>query len=196
MPNRPKGVNWRAAVAHGVSGKAARSAGVTVTGQLADVNAAIASLTYEPDADYNGADALTLNVNDLGNTGSGGAQSDTQVLAITVESVEDANQTLVGDAGANTLVSGHGDDILTGNGGDELFVFNNGSGDDTITDFAAGAGSQDKIDVRDFGFTDLVDLLAATNDSGADTVITLDSDDSLTLIGVQEADLHEDDFIF
>ena len=39
------------------------------------------------------------------------------------------------------------------------------------------------------------DLLAATNDSGSDTVITLDGDDSLTLIGVQKADLHEDDFL-
>ena len=171
------------------------SATVTVSGQLSDVNTAIASLTYEPDADYNGADAVTLNVNDLGNTGYGGAQSDSQVLAITVSAVEDANQTLVGDAGANTLVSGHGDDFMTGNGGNDLFVFDNGSGDDTITDFAAGAGSDDRIDVSDFGFTDLADLLAATNDSGADTVITLDGDDSLTLIGVQEAMLHEDDFI-
>ena len=87
----------------------------------------------------------------------------------------------------------HDWDEITGNGGDDLFVFTNGTGDDVITDFAAGAGSDDVIDVTDFGFTDLADLLAATNDSGADTVITLDGDDSLTLIGVQEANLHEDD---
>ena len=39
-------------------------------------------------------------------------------------------------------------------------------------------------------------VVAATSDDGAgNTVITLDGDDSLTLIGVQEAQLHEDDFI-
>jgi len=102
---------------------------------------------------------------------------------------------ITGDANANEINGEGGDDTLTGGGGDDLFIFENGTGDDVITDFTAGAGSDDVIDVSDFGFTDLADLLAATNDSGADTVITLDGDDSLTLIGVQEADLHEDDFL-
>jgi len=76
-----------------------------------------------------------------------------------------------------------------------MFIFENGTGDDQIMDFSTGAGSDDVIDITDFGFADFAELLAATNDSGADTVITLDGDDSLTLIGVQEANLHEDDFL-
>lgn len=102
---------------------------------------------------------------------------------------------LDGGAGNDTLKGGAGNDSLTGGGGDDMFIFENGTGDDVITDFTAGAGSDDVIDVSDFGFTDFADLLAATNDSGADTVITLDGDDSVTLIGVQEANLHEDDFL-
>ena len=47
-----------------------------------------------------------------------------------------------------------------------------------------------------FGFADLVDLLASTTDVGSNTEIQLDADDSVTLIGVQKADLHGDDFIF
>jgi hypothetical protein len=84
---------------------------------------------------------------------------------------------------------------MSGGGGDDLFQFKDGDGDDTITDFTAGVGSDDRLDISEFGFTDLADLLAATNDAGADTVITLDADDSVTLIGVQKADLHEDDFL-
>ncbi len=106
------------------------------------------------------------------------------------------NDTLVGNDGANTLNGAQGDDNLTGLGGDDLFVFTNGGGDDTVTDFTAGAGSDDVLDVSDFGFADLSALLAATNDAGANTVITLDGDDSITLIGVQEAHLHADDFLF
>lgn len=42
---------------------------------------------------------------------------------------------------------------------------------------------------------DFAALPDATNDSGADTVTTPDGNDSLTLIGVQKADLHENDFL-
>ena len=42
---------------------------------------------------------------------------------------------------------------------------------------------------------DFAALLDATNDSGADTVIALDGNDNLTLIGILEAGLHEDDFL-
>ena len=109
---------------------------------------------------------------------------------------EGVDQTLTGGAGSDVLVGGAGDDSLTGLGGDDLFVFRDGSGDDTITDFTAGIGTDDKIDVSDFGLNNLADLLASSNDVGSNTVINLDGNDSLTLIGVQEFQLHEDDFLF
>ncbi len=109
---------------------------------------------------------------------------------------EGVDQTLTGGAGSDVLVGGAGDDSLTGLGGDDLFVFRDGFGDDTITDFTAGIGTDDKIDVSDFGLNNLADLLASSNDVGSNTVINLDGNDSLTLIGVQEFQLHEDDFLF
>ncbi|MEP4885266.1 MAG: FG-GAP-like repeat-containing protein, partial [Alphaproteobacteria bacterium] len=127
--------------------------------------------------------------------GNGGSVAQSATVIITGPD-PNTDLTIDGTAGDDTLQGGGGNDFLTGNAGDDLFVFVNGAGDDTIGDFQAGAGTDDLVDVSDFGFIDFADLLASTNDSGADTVITLDGDDSLTLIGVQEADLHEDDFIF
>jgi hypothetical protein len=57
---------------------------VTITGSVAQIKNALNSLQYTPDAGYTGADTLTVTVNDLGNTGTGGALSDTETVALTV----------------------------------------------------------------------------------------------------------------
>ncbi|MEG0009603.1 MAG: type I secretion C-terminal target domain-containing protein, partial [Aeromonas sp.] len=75
--------------------------GVTVTGNgtgslvLSGSQDAINALlnggvTYQGEQDFNGQDALTMVTNDNGSTGNGGAQSDTDVLPIEVEAVNDA----------------------------------------------------------------------------------------------------------
>ena len=79
--------------------------------------------------------------------------------------------------------------------GDDLFVFANGDGNDTINDFKAGAGTNDVMDVTDFGFADAAAVIGNASQVGADTVIQLDADDSVTLLGVNVSDLHEDDFL-
>nr|MBC8240808.1 Ig-like domain-containing protein [Alphaproteobacteria bacterium] len=107
-----------------------------------------------------------------------------------------ADETVPGGAGNDVIGGGGGDATLIGVGGDDLFVFNIGGGDDTVNDFVAGAGSDDALDISDFGFANLASLLAVTNDAGANTVIQLDANDSITLIGVNEAQLHQDDFLF
>ncbi|MFW6146026.1 MAG: putative Ig domain-containing protein, partial [Planctomycetota bacterium] len=63
---------------------------VTFTGTVTAVNTAIATITYAPDADYNGADTLTLIVNDGGNTGAGGGGDISDTVDITVNAVNDA----------------------------------------------------------------------------------------------------------
>ncbi|GMG85542.1 hypothetical protein LNKW23_47650 [Paralimibaculum aggregatum] len=63
---------------------------VTLAGSLADVNATLATLGYQPDADFFGADTLTVATQDDGGTANGGMDSDTDTVAITVGSVEDA----------------------------------------------------------------------------------------------------------
>ena len=47
-------------------------------------------MSYQGDADFNGSDTLTIEANDQGNTGSGGAKTDLETIAITVLPVNDA----------------------------------------------------------------------------------------------------------
>lgn len=92
-------------VLHGTLELAAGS-GVTVSGSGSNtlvlsgsqdaINALLAGgVTYQGEQDFNGQDALTMVTNDLGNTGSGGPLSDTNVLPIEVEPVNDAPVTQV-----------------------------------------------------------------------------------------------------
>src|SRR5206468_923440 len=46
--------------------------------------------TFAPTPDYNGAASVQIITNDLGNTGAGGALSDTDTVNITVNAVNDA----------------------------------------------------------------------------------------------------------
>ncbi|WNV09235.1 VCBS domain-containing protein [Tardiphaga sp. 709] len=63
---------------------------VTVTGTVAAINSALNGLSYLPSDNYNGADTLTIVTNDNGNNGVGGAKSDTDTIAITINPVNDA----------------------------------------------------------------------------------------------------------
>ena len=74
---------------------------MTFRGTLTQVNNALNGLTYTPNANFNGADTLTITSNDLGNT-SGSALSDTDAVTITVASVNDA-PTIAGTAAAQAV---------------------------------------------------------------------------------------------
>ncbi|MEZ6965417.1 retention module-containing protein [Aeromonas sp. S9(2024)] len=67
------------------------SGSLVLTGTLASLNALLSGgVTYQGIQDFNGQDALTMVTDDLGNTGSGGPLSDTDVLPIEVQAVNDA----------------------------------------------------------------------------------------------------------
>jgi hypothetical protein len=98
----PGAVEVTVSAAHGTitpatgSGAAVAGSGsgsAVITGTLTQVNAALNGLRYRGNADFNssrGSETLTITTNDLGNSGSGGARSDTDVVAITVTPVNDA----------------------------------------------------------------------------------------------------------
>nr|WP_319385643.1 M10 family metallopeptidase C-terminal domain-containing protein [uncultured Roseibium sp.] len=109
----------------------------------------------------------------------------------------DLDNSLIGNSAANVLTGGTGDDTLTGGAASDTFAFANGdSGHDTITDFAAGALTDDIIEFETSVFSDFASVLAAAADEGADARITIDANTSLLLQGVGVADLHQDDFTF
>mgnify|MGYP000157994146 CR=1 FL=1 len=108
---------------------------------------------------------------------------------------EDINGT--GNSLSNIITGNGGNNILTGGAGDDLFVFSDGGGNDTINDFTAGAGTDDAIDMA--GVTALnsfADVQAAASQVGADVLIDMGGGDSVSLIGVDLADFHQDDFLF
>ncbi len=63
-------------------------ASFVVEGTLADVNAALATLTYAPNLDFEGSDTLDISVDDNGNTGLG-IGTDSKSVDITVTAIND-----------------------------------------------------------------------------------------------------------
>src|SRR5436305_1732398 len=63
---------------------------MTFRGRLAQVKSRLATVTYSPTGNFNGSASLTLASNDLGNSGTGGAKTDSDASAITVTAVNDA----------------------------------------------------------------------------------------------------------
>ena len=80
------------------------SAALRCRGGLDRVNAALKTLRYRGAADWNGQDAVSVAVSDLGHSGAGGAQVTTAVVAVTVTAVNDApTMTIVGASTRETV---------------------------------------------------------------------------------------------
>ena len=121
---------------------------------------------------------------------------DWRIASVTFNGDGDDNQ-YVGTSLADTLNGNGGKDRLSGGAGDDLFVYGANSSSDIITDFVAGTGTEDKIDLT--AFTDihtLGDVLSRATQVGADTVIDFGGGNTLTLNGVTRANLADEDFLF
>ena len=103
---------------------------------------------------------------------------------------------IFGEAGNDIISGDDGNDFMSGGAGNDLFVFDSGEGDDRISGFVAG-GTDDRLDLRDasFNFVRFSQVLARAQDVGGSVVIDLGAGDSVTLVGVTEAQLKAVDFI-
>ena len=109
----------------------------------------------------------------------------------------DGDDTIIGFNTDNVIIGNAGGDQLTGSNGSDTFVFTAGqAGHDTITDFSAGASSDDQLQFETAMFADLAAVVAAATDDGADTTITIDANTSIKLVNVLVANLHQDDVLF
>jgi hypothetical protein len=70
------------------TGDGTADATMTFTGTIASINTALNGMVFTPTADYNGAASVTITANDQGNTGSGGALSDTDTVNINVDNTQ------------------------------------------------------------------------------------------------------------
>jgi glucose/arabinose dehydrogenase len=107
------------------------------------------------------------------------------------------NDRLFGGGGNDVLDGGTGADFLNGGAGDDRFTYRPGDGADLIFGFAAGAGSEDRINLSAFAsVTSFGAVLAHATQVGADTVIDFGGGDTLTLRNVVRGALSADDFVF
>src|SRR5204863_468838 len=58
------------------AGDGIRDGVITVTGTMANINAALDGMLYSPAADFNGTGSVQISTSDFGNTGAGGSLSD------------------------------------------------------------------------------------------------------------------------
>ncbi len=106
------------------------------------------------------------------------------------------NDVIVGGGGMQRIYAGSGSDTIATGAGNDTIIFRPDFGIDTITDFQAGAGSADVLEFANSLFTDFEDVLASAAQVGSDTLITFDTENTITLKNVALTSLHQDDFRF
>lgn len=137
------------------TGDGTADASLRFQGTRADINAALDSVIYDPNTNFNGFDNVYITVSDLGNTGSGGAKGDTASIPVQVDGINDT--TIFSVPGAQTVFEGQNLTVpsisLSDVDGDNLnvsvrLVANNGiitlSGTALLT-FIEGDGTQDSV---------------------------------------------------
>src|SRR5690606_15253522 len=131
------------AAGHGATVTGSGSGSVTISGTLAEINAALEGLTYQGGLHFGGSVTLTIVTSDLGNTGAPGPLTDSDTRTIQVLHVADqpsllvtAPVTTVEDTAvpltiASALVDGDGSETLTVtiSGIPAGTSFSNGAGD-------------------------------------------------------------------
>ncbi|AXA41179.1 Hemolysin-type calcium-binding repeat (2 copies) family protein [Rhizobium leguminosarum] len=103
---------------------------------------------------------------------------------------------ITGGNGGNTLTGGAGDDILIGGAAADFFIYSPNWGHDTITNFVATGTAHDTIRIDHSVFADWASLLAASSQSGSDTIVTADINNTITLKNVAVSSLESSDFQF
>lgn len=104
------------------------------------------------------------------------------------------NNYIVGNARSNVIAGMGGYDILTGGAGSDYFVMTPGWGVAVITDFVAGAGTEDAIVFSSSIFQTFGQVFAASAQVGADTWIGDGAGNTVVLQNVNRYALAADDF--
>ena len=132
---------------------------------------------------------LAANVENLTFTGLVGNFAGTGNASNNVITGGAGNDLLNSAGGADTLIGGAGNDIMNGGAGNDMFVFAAGFGNDIISGFDANPGpsppdlNQDLLDISGLTAGNFAARVSIV-DLGADTVVTIDGTDTITLLGV------------
>lgn len=120
---------------------------------------------------------------------------------INVENIigSDFSDILFGNREQNILEGGAGNDYLIGSGGRDQFIFKQGFGKDTVLDFNTSTNNFETLSFEYEGiesFNDLTPFISPIGFFQSSTRIDFGNGDRLTLLGVNAADLSEQNFEF
>jgi Ca2+-binding RTX toxin-like protein len=166
-----------------LSGKG--ESGGTVT--LADGTTTVATATVGSGGNWSmsfigGTSVRTLNATETDKAGNGGAKSGAVIL---------------GTIGNDTLVSTPGNDLLIGGAGADTYSFASLFGNDTIAGFAAAGAAHDIINFKGSSvLNSYANVMSHTTQVGTGAVISLDANDTVTLLNVNKTSLTAANFTF
>jgi Ca2+-binding RTX toxin-like protein len=179
------------------------------------VQPAASTVDICPDDDLNNGDGSTFV--DPSYTAINGVTDATGDTYTNVENVLGSafNDIITGDAGVNRLNGGAGNDVLNGAGGNDyllgdlgndrltggdgadVFVFDGRFGNDTITDFWAGLGRTDRVQLLNTDLHSYADVLSHMTDTAAGLVLGVNGGaDSISFAGIHLNQINADDFLF
>jgi VCBS repeat-containing protein len=174
------------------TGDGTADASMVFTGTLANVNAALDGMTYTPTAHYFGGDTFTITTNDQGNTGTGGALSDTDNVLITINSVNDAPTDIA--LSNDTIDEGQASGTAVGNltttdadtADTHTYTLVAGAGDTDNASFQIVGGQLQTAAVLDFETQSSYSVRIRTTDNGTGN-LTYEEAFTITLNNVNEA---------
>ena len=101
------------------------------------------------------------------------------------------------DGSADLISGGLGNDVLTGLGGNDRFAFAGVFGNDKVTDFMAGTGATDVLQLSlGSAYDSFAEVRAVATQVNADTVFNFGALGSITLQNVAMSSMVADDFMF
>lgn len=101
-------------------GDGSADTGMSFSGTLADINAALATVTYVPDSGYVGLDSVSIQAFDGTHTANANIALTVAPSFVPTISGDANDNTLFGTAGADVIFGFGGDDVLYGYGGDDV----------------------------------------------------------------------------
>ena len=98
-----------------------------------------------------------------------------------------------GYGGDDMIFGGHGNDTLVGGTGNDSFLFTGGGGKDVVMDFTNGDVLQIAKNINGLNISSADDVAARVHsDHDGNAVVDLGHGDTVTLVGVNAEDVHQD----